>query len=102
MACSGNATEACGGPDRLSIYSTAGQNGGGSTLLIPGKTGNWTSLGCYSDAGGARILSTGVAPLGGAQNNSAEACIAACETSNFKYAGTEYSAECYVSDYVRI
>jgi len=97
MACSGAAGEACGGPDRLSIYATTGSTSGGGMALIPGKTGNWTSLGCYSDAGGARILSTGVAPVGGAANNSAQSCIAACEVNKFKYAGTEYSAECFVS-----
>jgi hypothetical protein len=97
MACAGTPSEACGGPDRLSIYQRSTSTSGGDTPDIVGRTGNWTSLGCYSDAGGARALANGVAPLGGGQNNSAESCIATCEISRYKFAGTEYGQECFVS-----
>lgn len=43
-ACSGNATQACGGPNRLTMYKTS---------LIVGPSvnpgvGDWSSIGCYS------------------------------------------------------
>lgn len=98
MACAGTPSETCGGPDRLSIYQRNSTAPSGVEIPdLVGKTGNWTPLGCYSDAGGARALANGVAPVGGVQNNSAESCIASCEVSRYKFAGTEYGTECFVS-----
>jgi hypothetical protein len=38
-----------------------------------------------------------MAVQGGPSNMSGESCITACDTAKYKYAGTEYSSECYVS-----
>ncbi len=43
MACSGSATEGCGGPNRLSLYHTTDIVG---PQVNPGVNG-WASIGCY-------------------------------------------------------
>lgn len=96
MACSGAAGEACGGPDRLSVYERTSSPPAQSsaTVIEDGTEFVWAARGCYSDLTYARILGQAVAVQGGGQNNSAQSCTTACRKQNFKYAGTEYAAEC--------
>lgn len=89
MACSGNATEVCGGPNGLTVFSRPG-----GPIVNPGVS-NYGSLGCYNDTGAARTLRVGVAVLGGPANMSTYNCISACSAQNYLYAGTEYSQECF-------
>ena len=42
----------------------------------------------------ARTLTAGTNPVGGATNNSAESCTAACLAAGYHLAGMEYSDEC--------
>ena len=44
MACSGNSTEVCGGPNRLTLYKTNAITGPG---VNPGVNG-FQSIGCYA------------------------------------------------------
>lgn len=89
MPCSGNSSQACGGPNRLSIYSDL------PTTALPVDTppqavaawGAWTLQGCYSDNVGARSL--GVPAPGG----SVEKCAASC--AGYALFGVEYGGECY-------
>lgn len=99
MACTGAAGEACGGPDRLSIYvrTSAAPPQSSAIVIDAGDDWVWTARGCYSDLTYARILSQGVNVQGGGQNNSAQSCTTECGRQNFKYSGLEYGAECYVS-----
>ena len=104
MVCSGASSEICGGPDALNVYTTSPST----------SNGGWVSLGCYryfqrpssmesvsltpctfhtSDSA-ARTLTVGTNPVGGAANNSAESCTAACLAAGYHLAGTEYSDEC--------
>lgn len=46
MACSGNKTEACGGPNRLNLFKSSKAAPAGP-VTNPGPPG-WTSLGCYA------------------------------------------------------
>ena len=46
MGCSGNKTEACGGPSRLTLFGN-GQKAPAGPSMNPGPAG-WTSLGCYA------------------------------------------------------
>lgn len=55
--------------------------------------GNWTSLGCFTDQGGARTLGGSTYASGNAMT--AGACIAYCEERDFIYAGTEFGIECF-------
>ncbi|KAF2761337.1 WSC-domain-containing protein [Pseudovirgaria hyperparasitica] len=89
MACNGDAAQACGGPGRLTVYWN-GQSPAADPIVNPGPAG-WKSLGCYED-GGSRTLSQGVAVQG---DLTVAKCTAACKAGKYKYAGVEYSYECY-------
>src|SRR5690242_5677095 len=99
MVCNGAPGEACGGPDRLSLYERAATPPAQSsaTGIEDGADHIWTSRGCYSDLTYARILAQSVGVQGGAQNNSAQSCTTECRRQNFRYAGTEYGQECSFS-----
>lgn len=93
MPCSGAPGEACGGPNRLSVYEKAASTGGDAPAAA-GPNG-WGSLGCYSDSVAARILPNVGIVNGGPANMSAASCTDACSAANYKYAGTEYGGECF-------
>jgi hypothetical protein len=59
------------------------RNGFANTACLP-----------ISDTVAARTLIVPTAPIGGAANNSAESCTAACFAAGYPLAGTEYSDEC--------
>ena len=92
MGCSGDAEEACGGPNRLTLFTTGAPEPAGPTVN-PGPPG-WGYKGCYTD-GGARTLTTQVATEGGAGALTVAKCTTACKAGNYKYAGVEYSGECF-------
>ncbi|KAF2730707.1 copper radical oxidase-like protein [Polyplosphaeria fusca] len=99
MACGGNANEKCGGPDRLSVWSSL------ATLPIkkkptPKKTvGNWQYQGCITDT---QPLATFPRPFPWQYVNktsmSAELCLNQCADYGYMAAGIEYGEECYCGD----
>ena len=103
MTCGANATEYCGGANRLNIYKTnnttpttpptntptTSPTGG---PVIPKTAGVWTYYGCMSEGTNGRALQGLANPIP-AQYNSVENCTSAC--SGYAYAGMEYSGECY-------
>ncbi|KAL8699219.1 MAG: hypothetical protein Q9201_006129 [Fulgogasparrea decipioides] len=105
MTCNGNATEYCGGANRLSVYglnsTSTGTTGTGSATATPtspagpaikSSVGTWSYNGCYTEATGGRALSGLQNPVAGA-TLTLEKCAAAC--AGYAYFGTEYSGECY-------
>jgi hypothetical protein len=80
MPCAGDASEACGGPDRLTTYTSFTTN--------PGPAG-WTSLGCYTDSVQARTLTVLEQVPGGTDAMTPEACTSTCAAAGYKYAGVE-------------
>ncbi|KAF2636484.1 WSC-domain-containing protein [Massarina eburnea CBS 473.64] len=94
MPCSGNTSEVCGGPNRLSIYST-----GSSYPTTNDDTVNgYAYVGCVSDSVAARTLSSFATVEGGADAMTVSACIAACKAQGHSYAGVEYGGECWCDD----
>ncbi|KAF5348257.1 hypothetical protein D9756_010540 [Leucocoprinus leucothites] len=96
MGCAGNATEACGGPSRTSVY-TAGQ-----LTVFPVPTpikenlpGNFTYAGCLHEVDGARILPW---MLEWPTNNSATACMEQCAAYGYPAAGVEFGIQCFCGD----
>ncbi|QUC17769.1 uncharacterized protein UV8b_02010 [Ustilaginoidea virens] len=91
MACGGNGTQPCGGPNRLTLWKSSQVTG---PSVNPG-TGNWTSIGCYSEGKTGRALSQ-VFSVPGAEMTVAK-CTAACRAANAGnvLAGVEYGGECY-------
>ncbi|KAG4435070.1 hypothetical protein IFR05_009460 [Cadophora sp. M221] len=113
MPCNGNATQHCGGPDRLDLYkygepgtstnapssSLPAVTSSTSSSAVPTSSGTgpsgWTALGCYTDSTAARALSINSDVVGGPAAMSIEACITACRAGGYTYSGTEYAGECW-------
>lgn len=111
MACSGNATETCGGSNRLSVWDFNNAIAAVSSTLSSSATvsvsstsasasatatgpAGWTALGCYTDGVGARALTNQVWTIPGA-SMTVEACTSACKALGYTFAGVEYADECY-------
>ena len=80
MACSGDGTEICGGPSRLSLYKTKP-----SGPAIVQQAGTFGYKGCYTEATASRALSEKSSAQG---SMSVEQCSVFC--SGYKYMGVEY------------
>ncbi|KAH7084811.1 copper radical oxidase-like protein [Paraphoma chrysanthemicola] len=104
--CAGDASQTCGGPSRLSIWSSQ------TTLKviqapkpIP-KVDSWTYQGCIADGGaGQRVFPWQVThtnlvppPYADATGNSPEWCLGRCKQFGYMAAGLEYGEECYCGD----
>ncbi|KAH8891648.1 glyoxal oxidase like protein [Thozetella sp. PMI_491] len=90
MACSGDATEVCGGPSRLSLFHSPDPVG---PQPNPGVDG-WEYIGCYSEGTTGRTLSTAIGSIPAA-NMTVASCTTACKAAGFILAGLEYAGECY-------
>lgn len=119
MACSGNPTEICGGPNRLSMFkyytgeestsssapgasSTASNSAASAAIALPQATGlpsNFTYKGCYVDGAGYRILNYQQADD---QAMTIASCAGKCAAAGYSIAGMEYSYQCFCDNVVRM
>ncbi|OCL01795.1 WSC-domain-containing protein [Glonium stellatum] len=107
MACNGNATEICGGSQRLSMYGYVNANGTISTTVSasPNPTPTptptptpadlptgWSYSGCYVDNANGRILA-----IQQPDSNivTIESCISTCSSLGYSIVGLEYSTQCF-------
>ena len=84
MPCSGDSTQACGGPDRLSVYAQ-----GGDAFEPCGTNpgvGGFVSTGCVADSQAQRTLPN-FTPVDGEMT--VAKCVSACQAGGYSYAGTE-------------
>jgi hypothetical protein len=100
MACSGNSSQACGGPDRLSVWSSQ------TTLKVLKKpiayptVGNWTYQGCVADPPGVDAWNrTFPWQLINGTGNSPAWCLGQCAQYGYMTGGMEYGTECYCGDF---
>ncbi|KAH9987623.1 copper radical oxidase [Russula compacta] len=96
QACSGNTAEACGGPNRVSLYSS----GPVSAFPVPtvqttNLPGNWQYSRCLAEPGGARVFPYQIIFP---QNNTAQNCLSQCSTFGFPAGGMEFGDECWCGD----
>ncbi|KAG8818964.1 hypothetical protein FRC18_012255 [Serendipita sp. 400] len=89
MPCLGDASEFCGGPNRILIYHKSTSPG-----PEPTPEGSWapTEGSCWTDSVYDRILHRFI---GGYEDLTPAKCQALCENEGFSLAGVEYSRECY-------
>ncbi|KAA1470743.1 copper radical oxidase [Dentipellis sp. KUC8613] len=97
MGCGGNATEACGGPNRLSVYTSTGNVTAfpvptAQNTSLPGK---WEYKGCLAEPVPNRVFPW---QIFNTNNNSAEACLNQCAAFGYPAAGMEFGDECYCGD----
>jgi hypothetical protein len=88
MPCRGNAKEACGGRERLSVYEIAAVP---QVSTNPGPSG-WHSLGCYTDSNQARSLTVAARMPG--NTVTVTVCTSRCAALGYLLAGVEYGGEC--------
>ena len=88
MACEGDSTSLCGGPDRLNVYFKP-------TTQTP--TG-WNDPVCYTDSRSSRTLGVAMTIDGGYAAMSVEKCLSACADAGYGACGLEYGRECYGSN----
>ncbi|KDR73047.1 hypothetical protein GALMADRAFT_142740 [Galerina marginata CBS 339.88] len=97
MGCAGNTTQACGGPNRLSVYSSVKPV---VALPVPsamktGLPGNWTYAGCLRETSVGKMFPEQIIWIG---NNSALACMNQCHAFGYSASGVEFGQECYCGD----
>lgn len=95
MPCSGDASQFCGGPNRLTLYENpaAGPEEPAPEPRQPAVAGNFVFYGCRTEPAGARALSARATAAADMTN---EVCAEFC--ADHEYFGTEYGAECYCGD----
>ncbi|ETS75434.1 hypothetical protein PFICI_12378 [Pestalotiopsis fici W106-1] len=87
MNCTGNNSQKCGGPARLSLYNNTNYRAP-SVATIPG----WTYQGCHTEGpNGARVLSY----RNPQDVSTPQACTSACGAAGYRLAGVEYGSECW-------
>ncbi|GKT44524.1 WSC domain-containing protein [Colletotrichum spaethianum] len=85
--CAGNSDEVCGNGGRINVFTN-----GDAAPAILAASGDFTSLGCYSDHASARTLTTSISLPG---NVRVSDCTTACANQGFQYAGLEFGKECF-------
>jgi hypothetical protein len=89
MACTGDSSQSCGGPNRLNIVQDSNWQ---QTFFTVQSKGKWRYQDCVTDTVSPRTLNV---TLSGGSSNTVASCLANCEAKNLKYCGMEYSGECY-------
>ncbi|KAI0052846.1 copper radical oxidase [Auriscalpium vulgare] len=97
MGCGGNTTEACGGPNRLSVYTATGNVTALPVPVVQLTTlpGQWQYSGCLAEPGAARVFPYQIINT---NNNSAAGCLAQCSAFGYPAAGMEFGDECWCGD----
>ncbi|KAI0058608.1 copper radical oxidase [Artomyces pyxidatus] len=97
MGCGANATEACGGPNRLSVYTSTGNVTALPVPVVLTNTlpGEWQYQGCLAEPGAARVFPYQIINT---NNNTAQDCLSQCSAFGYPAAGMEFGDECWCGD----
>ena len=114
MACNGNASEICGGPDGLNMYSFGAYDASNPTTTTTAAPGSatstasgtvatslptgWNYTGCYVDQAQGRIMMNEQSDN---QQLTVESCVQSCTGLGYSVAGLEYSVQCFCDNYLR-
>ncbi|KAL5614718.1 hypothetical protein BROUX41_004813 [Berkeleyomyces rouxiae] len=92
-ACSGDSTQKCGGPSRLTLWHnpTMQVPSQPASVIVAASSAAWSWLNCRTEGTSGRAL-TGASFASGS-SMTLESCAAFCD--GYKYFGTEYGSECY-------
>ncbi|KAK1964847.1 WSC domain-containing protein [Colletotrichum sublineola] len=85
--CAGKSDQVCGNGGRLNVFSN-----GDTGPAVLAASGDFNSLGCYSDRNSARTLT---ARMSLPDNVMVSDCTAACAAQGFQFAGLEFGKECF-------
>ncbi|KAH8105346.1 galactose oxidase [Cristinia sonorae] len=108
MGCGGNTTEACGGPNRLSVY-TALPNGTVPSLPVPvakttGLPTGWSYSSCIKEGpNGGRVLPNQIDfQIIPEKNTTIDGCLTRCREYGYPAAGLEFGSQCYCGDFADV
>lgn len=91
MSCPGGQTgEACGGRDRLSLFTNGGIGGTNKPVV-----NDFAYMGCFTDSAGSRALTHVAHNDETSKSMTVEFCTKTCKEAGYKYAGTEFGGECF-------
>lgn len=98
MSCAGNATQYCGGSNRIQLYQHMNRAPAFSSCepetasrpTYQQTSGHYRYIGCFTDNTQRRTLK---AKVTASRSNTVDQCAAACV--GYQYFGTEYGSECY-------
>jgi len=93
-ACTGNASDICGGANVLSIWEDPT-----FPRVNPRTISDYTSLGCYTEASNnnrALIFQPNIT----ASTMTTEICLSSCKAMGMPYAGTEYAGQCFCGTFL--
>ncbi|KAK4184351.1 WSC domain-containing protein [Podospora australis] len=93
MACSGDASQKCGGPNRLNVYHIPPETPGSGTGSNLETIGDFHYVSCWTDKVDDRSLK---AVDWRTDDMTLEKCAERCK--DYSYFGLEYSRECYCGD----
>ncbi|KAK2017628.1 WSC domain-containing protein [Colletotrichum eremochloae] len=85
--CAGKREEVCGEGGRINIF----WNGDAAPGILA-QSGDYNSIGCYSDNPASRALTSGIGLSGGVRVSD---CTTACASQGYEYAGVEFGRECF-------
>ena len=95
LACTGNATQLCGGASALTVFNNTAIMPAPPTITAGAVVGTSIYLGCASEATSGRALNA--SGYSNATVTNAQ-CASFCASKNYALFGTEYSSQCYCSN----
>ena len=114
LPCAGNASEICGGANRLSVWSLIGSgpnptetistgppgptDTGSPTGSLPMLPGAWAYKGCYTEGSNGRALMN---QQPDSDSLTIQSCVATCIAAGYTVAGLEYASQCFCDDFLR-
>ncbi len=101
MACAGNSTQTCGGPNAISLYNNTlyVKPTNPNPVNVPNQSGSqYGYVGCYSEPSGARALGS-TAQFGSSAPTitslTVELCAAYCFAKGYAWMGVENGNQCF-------
>jgi WSC domain len=97
-ACAGDATHACGGPNRVSLYSSVQTftTYPPPTAKKTGLPGQYQYKGCFAEPGGGQTIFK--YQITDNVGMSVESCLNQCSAYGYGAAAIEYGTECWCGD----
>lgn len=109
MPCNGNPAEICGGPNRLTLFSSDSNppvsstpSSSTQTTTTPSSSATlsdgWTYRGCYIDGLNGRILNNQQPDN---PELTVESCVSTCFGLGYSIAAAEYGVQCFCDNFIR-
>jgi hypothetical protein len=102
MACAGNSSQTCGGPNAISLYNNTQwiKPYNPNPVNVPNQQGaQYSYVGCYTEGNGARALgstaNSGSAAMPQSDSLTVETCAGYCFSQGFAWMGVENGNLCF-------